>query len=99
LIAARRAASKPNRNAAPNIFWTPIAAATATATAPDKAFEPSLHVWATVMSRPAEDRAIVDAGLKALAFDSGPPQGRRSVAYITLLLGRFLTRQCPSMVT
>ena len=29
--------------------------------------------WATVMSRPAEDRAIVDAGLKALAFDSGPP--------------------------
>jgi 3-hydroxy-D-aspartate aldolase len=38
-----------------------------------KAFEPSLFVWATVMSRPAEDRAIVDAGLKALAFDSGPP--------------------------
>jgi D-serine deaminase-like pyridoxal phosphate-dependent protein len=26
------------------------------------------------MSRPAEDRAIVDAGLKALAFDSGPPR-------------------------
>jgi 3-hydroxy-D-aspartate aldolase len=25
------------------------------------------------MSRPAEDRAIVDSGLKALAFDSGPP--------------------------
>ena len=25
------------------------------------------------MSRPAEDRAIVDAGLKALAFDSGLP--------------------------
>ena len=25
------------------------------------------------MSHPAEDRAIVDAGLKALAFDSGPP--------------------------
>jgi Putative serine dehydratase domain len=25
------------------------------------------------MTRPAEDRAIVDAGLKALAFDSGPP--------------------------
>jgi D-serine deaminase-like pyridoxal phosphate-dependent protein len=38
-----------------------------------KAFEPSLFVWATVMSRPADDRAIVDAGLKALAFDSGPP--------------------------
>jgi 3-hydroxy-D-aspartate aldolase len=41
--------------------------------APTRAFEPSLFVWATVMSRPAEDRAIVDAGLKALAFDSGPP--------------------------
>jgi D-threonine aldolase len=25
------------------------------------------------MSRPTEDRAIVDAGLEALAFDSGPP--------------------------
>jgi D-threonine aldolase len=41
--------------------------------APTKAFEPSLFVWATVMSRPTEDRAIADAGLKALAFDSGPP--------------------------
>ena len=40
---------------------------------PFATFEPSLFVWATVMSRPAEDRAIVDAGLKALAFDSGPP--------------------------
>jgi hypothetical protein len=40
---------------------------------PTKTFEPSLFVWATVMSRPAGDRAIVDAGLKALAFDSGPP--------------------------
>jgi D-serine deaminase-like pyridoxal phosphate-dependent protein len=40
---------------------------------PTKAFEPSLFVWATVMSRPAEDRAIVDGGLKALAFDTGPP--------------------------
>jgi D-serine deaminase-like pyridoxal phosphate-dependent protein len=38
-----------------------------------KMFEPSLFVWATVMSRPTEERAIVDAGLKALAFDSGPP--------------------------
>ncbi len=40
---------------------------------PVSRFEPSLFVWATVMSRPAEDRAILDAGLKALAFDSGPP--------------------------
>src|SRR3954453_19209617 len=37
------------------------------------AFEHSLFVWATVMSRPNHDRAIVDAGVKALAFDSGPP--------------------------
>ena len=39
--------------------------------APTKAFEPSLFVWATVMSRPTEDRAIVDAGLKAVAFELG----------------------------
>jgi D-serine deaminase-like pyridoxal phosphate-dependent protein len=38
-----------------------------------RAFEPSLFVWATVMSRPNDERAIVDAGLKALAMDSGPP--------------------------
>ncbi len=41
--------------------------------APTKMFDPSLFVWATVMSRPTQERAIVDAGLKALAFDSGPP--------------------------
>ncbi len=41
--------------------------------APTKAFEPRLFVRATVMSRPTEDRATVDAGLKALAFHSGPP--------------------------
>ena len=41
--------------------------------APVRNFAPSLFVWATVMSRPTEERAIVDAGLKALAFDSGPP--------------------------
>src|SRR5580692_4689978 len=39
--------------------------------APTRAFEPSLFVWATVMSHPTQDRAIVDAGLKALAFDCG----------------------------
>ena len=40
---------------------------------PTRAFEPSLFVWAAVMSRPTDDRAIVDAGLKALGMDSGPP--------------------------
>ncbi len=44
------------------------------ALAPDEhAFEQSLYVLATVMSVPAPGRAVVDAGLKALAFDSGPP--------------------------
>jgi len=44
------------------------------ALAPDAhEFEQSLYVVAAVMSAPAPERAIVDAGLKALAFDSGPP--------------------------
>lgn len=37
-------------------------------------FEHSLFVWTTVMSRPAPDRAIVDAGLKASSIDSGMPR-------------------------
>lgn len=36
-------------------------------------FEQSLFVLTTVMSAPRGDLAVVDAGLKALAFDSGPP--------------------------
>ncbi len=36
-------------------------------------FEHSLFVLATVMSLPRPGRAVTDAGLKALAFDSGPP--------------------------
>ncbi len=36
-------------------------------------FENSLFVYATVMSLPGDDRAVVDAGLKSLAMDSGPP--------------------------
>ncbi len=36
-------------------------------------FEQSLYVWATVMSRPTAERAVVDAGLKALSVDSGMP--------------------------
>src|SRR6267143_1732526 len=41
--------------------------------APLPRFEHSLFVLATVMSRPAADRAIVDAGLKASSVDSGMP--------------------------
>lgn len=37
-------------------------------------FEHSLFIWATVMSTPAPDRAICDAGLKASSVDSGPPR-------------------------
>jgi D-serine deaminase-like pyridoxal phosphate-dependent protein len=42
--------------------------------APLPRFEHALFVLATVMSRPAADRAIVDAGLKASSVDSGMPQ-------------------------
>lgn len=41
--------------------------------APIRQFEHSLFVWTTVMSRPTDDRAVVDAGLKALSVDSGMP--------------------------
>src|SRR5258706_1677186 len=39
----------------------------------DVAFEHALFVRTTVMSRPAPQRAVVDAGLKASAVDSGMP--------------------------
>ena len=41
--------------------------------APLPRFEHALFVLATVMSRPAAPRAIVDAGLKASSLDSGMP--------------------------
>lgn len=36
-------------------------------------FAHSLFVWATVMSRPSEHRAVVDAGHKAYSIESGMP--------------------------
>jgi 3-hydroxy-D-aspartate aldolase len=36
-------------------------------------FEHALLVLATVMSRPAPDRAVVDAGLKSYSMEKGPP--------------------------
>ena len=36
-------------------------------------FENALFVLASVMSNPRPERAVLDAGLKALAMDSGPP--------------------------
>jgi D-serine deaminase-like pyridoxal phosphate-dependent protein len=55
------------------------------ALAPDQHhFEQSLFVLATVMSTPVRERAVVDAGLKAFAFDSGPPlvYGARGLTYL-----------------
>jgi D-serine deaminase-like pyridoxal phosphate-dependent protein len=55
------------------------------ALAPDQHhFEQSLFVLAAVMSAPAGDRAVVDAGLKALSVDSGLPQvyGARGLTYV-----------------
>ncbi len=47
-------------------------------------FEHSLFVYATVMSHPTKDRAILDAGLKALSVDCGMPvvSGMPDVEYI-----------------
>ena len=42
--------------------------------APADEFEHSLFVLSTCISRPVAERAIVDAGLKALSIDSGMPQ-------------------------
>lgn len=39
----------------------------------DHEFQPSLFVYTTVMSHPTADRAVVDAGMKALSVDSGLP--------------------------
>jgi D-serine deaminase-like pyridoxal phosphate-dependent protein len=53
--------------------------------APDgHAFEQSLYVVAGVMSAPAPERAVVDAGLKSFAFDSGPPlvHAARGLEYV-----------------
>lgn len=50
----------------------------------EHAFEQSLYVLSGVMSVPTAQRAIVDAGLKALAFDSGPPlvHAARGLTYV-----------------
>jgi len=37
-------------------------------------FEHSLFVYATVMSTPVSDRAVIDAGLKTFTFESGMPE-------------------------
>ena len=51
---------------------------------PGSEFTPSLFVYATVMSRPSKDRAILDAGLKALSVEKGMPwvAGMQDVEYM-----------------
>jgi D-serine deaminase-like pyridoxal phosphate-dependent protein len=51
---------------------------------PGSEFEQSLFVYATVMSRPTKDRAVLDAGLKSLSVDSGMPvvAGMPDVEYL-----------------
>ncbi len=41
---------------------------------PLKSFQQSLFVYSTVISRPTRDRAVLDAGHKAVPVDSGMPQ-------------------------
>lgn len=37
-------------------------------------FSNALFVYATIMSMPVAERAVIDAGLKAFTFESGPPE-------------------------
>jgi D-serine deaminase-like pyridoxal phosphate-dependent protein len=41
---------------------------------PNDRFEHALFILTTVMSKPNDDRAVVDAGHKSAAVDSGPPE-------------------------
>ena len=52
--------------------------------APVSEFKHSLFVLATVMSHPVKERALVDAGAKAVSMDSGVPlvAGRTGVEYV-----------------
>jgi D-serine deaminase-like pyridoxal phosphate-dependent protein len=54
------------------------------AAADELRFEQSLFVLASVISAPAPERAVVDAGLKAFSFDSGLPRvhARRGAEYV-----------------
>ncbi len=51
---------------------------------PVREFEHALFVYATVMSKPSSERAVLDAGLKALSVDSGMPRllGREDAEYV-----------------
>ena len=72
-LETRRAGCTPSSSRARTSSWMPITSAIRQGRRPDPHLRAKPFVWATVMSRPAEERAIVDAGLKALGFDWGPP--------------------------
>ena len=48
-------------------------------------FEPALYCLATVISRTVPDRAVLDAGLKALSAEHGPPRPVRPELQVTRL--------------
>ena len=70
----RRAASATRSSPAPTASWTSEYARNEGF---PRAFRQSLFVLATVMSRPDPERAVVDAGLKALSVDKGMPRRPR----------------------
>lgn len=41
---------------------------------PDKAFAPGIFLWSTVISRPVEDRSVLDIGLKTVTPEYGVPK-------------------------
>lgn len=40
---------------------------------PDAIFEPALYLWSTIVSRPTDERAVADIGLKTAAPEHGMP--------------------------
>jgi len=65
------------------------------------AFEQSLFIWTTVMSRVEATRAVVDAGLKASAFDSGMPLvwKHEGLEYVNVSDEHGVLRVAPGAVT
>jgi D-serine deaminase-like pyridoxal phosphate-dependent protein len=54
--------------------------------------ECALHVHATVVSRPTEDRAIIDAGSKSLSSDRAPPEAGEGYGLVLDYPGAIVER-------
>lgn len=54
--------------------------------------ECALHVHATVVSRPTEDRAIIDAGSKSLSSDRAPPEAGQGYGHVLDYPGAIVER-------